>query len=243
MSVVSIVVALVSLFVASIASAKVDIDYSVQIWSKYLTCSGWVASKDDKGKSRAVLESDVSIYNGTGFRLEFWNAKPFESDFGTPGNETDVIGGYRKMISGTKIMMDVGVAYFIVPGKDIGEFFLQLSREFKLTNDWSSVAHGRIELNYGIGGQDVSQNTLVGGGLIWHINPKLCWNVADATIVTDNGGASHAGEILLMQSSLTYKYSETLNFTVGLKNTNPFDGADVDREKQLAVYTGFGGNF
>ncbi|MFA7319714.1 MAG: TorF family putative porin [Parcubacteria group bacterium] len=235
---VSIVAALVVLFVSGVASAEVNIDYSVQIWSKYLTCSGW-----DVSNGKSLVESDVSISNGTGFRLEFWNAKPFEGDFDTPGNETDVIGGLRKMIPGTKIMADVGLAYFILPGHDTGEFFLQLSREFKLTDNWLSVAHGRIELNYGIGGQDVSQNTYWGGGLVWHINPNLCWNAADATIVTDNGGASHAGEILLLQSSLTYKYSEALNFTIGLKNTNPFDGADVDRKKQVAMFGGIGGIF
>lgn len=237
---VYIVAALAVLFVSGVACAEVNIDYSVQLWSKYLTCSGW-----DVSHGKAVMETDINISNGTGFRLEGWNAKPFQGDYGdfnVPGNETDVFAAYNGMIADTKINVDVGLAYFMIPGNDMGEFFLQLQREFELTNEFSSVVHARVELNHSFGGH-ASQNTYWGGGLIYHINPELCWNVIDTTGVTDNGGASHTGEILLVQSSLTYKYSKALNFTVGLKNTNPFDGADVDRKRQLAVYGGIGGSF
>ena len=199
--------------------------------------TGYLGNGGQMYSNRSVSQTDIFVeYNG--LRAEAWLSTNFNGEFReNDGSEMDWILGYNRDIEILNgINLDVGIAYFdcskLFAGTtgDTVELFFEAA--FKTDTDFTPFIRG--EFNFATDGGNCNE-LFVGTRHQWKINEEFSINSKIAGVFDLGDGYSDAGTVLLIETGIGWKLSESLTLNpLFVKVTTPLIGSE-DRDGTEAV--------
>jgi hypothetical protein len=217
--------------------------FSTGFFDKYVGPQGAIWYDD----GNPVIQSEINIMwpGRTAPYLNFWNsASPRGGLSSDGGDENDWTVGLKHLTEGG-LLVDVGITYFDVadlfdvPRDDIYNPFLELSKEFEVSDSHKISPYLRFSPYYPAKGSSPEKGLYVNSGFrhTWQIDPKLDLSQKMGLIYDDGALGLDSGFLGEYMLGFDYKLTESLTLNPCLRLFTPL--TVEDSRKTVAAIGGF----